>query len=81
MLVLMRRLNEKIYINDNVCIQVLQIEKNQVKLGFEAPREIRILRGEVKDCFGTEMTESKQNAVLQTHWAAGKDKLKYHVKQ
>lgn len=47
MLVLSRRLNESIIINDNIEIIVLDIVKDQIKLGIKAPREISILRKEI----------------------------------
>lgn len=47
MLVLSRKRNEAIHIG-NVVISVKQIRGNKVTLGIEAPGEVRILRGELK---------------------------------
>lgn len=47
MLVLSRKLNESIIINDNIEVVVLDIVKDQIKLGIKAPREIAILRKEI----------------------------------
>lgn len=48
MLVLARRVNEKIVLPGlGVTIQVLQAKPNQVKLGIEAPPNVRVLRGEL----------------------------------
>lgn len=57
MLVLTRRVSEKIEIGENIRIVVLGIEGKQVKLGFEAPRSIRILRSELRD----RMNKEKEN--------------------
>jgi len=47
MLVLARKLNESIVINDNITVKVISIEKGVVKLGIDAPREISIIRNEL----------------------------------
>lgn len=47
MLVLTRKQNEEIVIGDNVKVTVLQIKGNSIRLGIEAPREVRIVRGEL----------------------------------
>ena len=47
MLVLTRKLNQEILIGDNVKITVLKVKGNTVRLGIEAPREVRIVRGEL----------------------------------
>lgn len=47
MLVISRKINEKIKIGDNIEIFIISIDKNQVKLGIEAPKQISILRGEL----------------------------------
>lgn len=47
MLVLTRRISETLQIGDNVKLTVLGIKGNQVKLGFEAPKEIAIHREEI----------------------------------
>jgi carbon storage regulator len=47
MLVLSRRLGEKLIIGDNVKITVLGISGNQVRLGIDAPREIPVHREEI----------------------------------
>ena len=47
MLVLTRKLNEEIVIGDNIKVTVLQVKGNSVRLGIEAPRDVRIVRGEL----------------------------------
>ncbi|OOB80508.1 MAG: carbon storage regulator [Epulopiscium sp. Nuni2H_MBin003] len=47
MLSLTRKVNEAIIINDDINIEILSIKDGKVKLGFKAPREIKILRKEV----------------------------------
>ena len=47
MLVLTRKVGELIRIGEDVSVQVLEVRGNQVKLGFAAPKEIRIFREEI----------------------------------
>ncbi len=47
LLVLARKSNESINIGDDIVITVLSIDGGTVKLGVEAPKEVKLLRGEV----------------------------------
>jgi carbon storage regulator len=47
MLVLSRKLGEKIYISDNICITVVDIDRGKIRLGIEAPRDVPIFRQEL----------------------------------
>jgi len=47
MLVLSRKLGEKIYIGENICITVVDIDRGKIRLGIEAPRDIPIYRQEL----------------------------------
>ncbi len=49
MLVLSRKPNEGIVINDNVEIVVIGVRGDRVRLGIEAPREVRVDRREVHE--------------------------------
>lgn len=49
MLVLSRKWMERIQIGDNVVVTVLKICGNKVRIGISAPREIRVLRSELKE--------------------------------
>ena len=49
MLVLSRKLDEAIWLGDNIKIKIMGIEKGVVKLGIDAPNEITILREELKE--------------------------------
>ncbi|WP_164103101.1 carbon storage regulator [Candidatus Laterigemmans baculatus] len=48
MLVLSRKEGERLVIGDNVVITVNRISGNRITLGIEAPREVRIVRGELE---------------------------------
>ncbi len=47
MLVLTRKLMEKLYIGDDVCVTVVRLEGGQVRLGIDAPREVAVVRAEL----------------------------------
>jgi len=49
MLVLTRKTNESIMIGDDIEIKILSIQKGAVRIGFEAPEEVIILRKELED--------------------------------
>ncbi len=48
MLVLSRKMGEKICIGDNVSVTIVRIGPNSVRIGIEAPRETSILRAELQ---------------------------------
>jgi carbon storage regulator len=48
MLVLSRKVGEKIVVGDNVVITINRVAGNRVTIGIEAPGEVRIVRGELE---------------------------------
>ena len=49
MLVLSRKKDESIIINDNIVVTIVDIKGDKVRLGFQAPKEITIHRKEVAE--------------------------------
>lgn len=49
MLVLTRKLNESIVIDENIVVTVVEIRRDKVRLGIQAPKEVRVNRQEVQD--------------------------------
>jgi carbon storage regulator len=47
MLVLSRKLGEKIQISENITITVLEIDRGKIRLGIDAPRSVSVLRQEL----------------------------------
>ncbi|MBN1840145.1 MAG: carbon storage regulator CsrA [Campylobacterales bacterium] len=47
MLILTRKIGEGVILNDNITVRVIDISKGMVKLGFDAPKEMMILREEL----------------------------------
>ena len=54
MLVLSRKKNESIVINDDITIVVVEIRGDKVRLGVEAPKECPVHRREVFDAINRE---------------------------
>ncbi|MBL8828697.1 MAG: carbon storage regulator [Planctomycetaceae bacterium] len=48
MLVLTRKTQQQIHIGNNVVITILQVKGQNVRVGIEAPRDVRVVRAELK---------------------------------
>ena len=47
MLVVSRKIGEELKVGDNIIVKIIDIDKNQVKVGIDAPRNVTILRMEL----------------------------------
>jgi carbon storage regulator len=65
MLVLSRKTNESIVINDQVTVTVVEIRGDKVRLGITAPREITVHRQEVWDAIHKKQHAEHAEAVQQ----------------
>lgn len=66
MLVLTRKLNEKITIGDDIVITVIDIKNDAVRIGIEAPRNVKVHRAEVLDA----VSDENRKAAGETDTAA-----------
>ena len=48
MLMIRRRCGESVFLGENIEIQVLEMAGGRVKLGIAAPRDVLVLRSELK---------------------------------
>ena len=64
MLVLTRKLQEKITIAGNITVTVLRVKGQTVRIGIEAPRDVRVVRGELP-MKATEDTPASPEADLE----------------
>jgi carbon storage regulator len=63
MLVLSRKKNESIIINDHITVTVIEIRGDKVRLGIEAPKDVTVHRREVYDAIhAQDPPSSKSNA-------------------
>lgn len=49
MLVLSRKLNEKIVIDGQIEVTVVKIDRNNVRIGIQAPGHVKVFRKEILD--------------------------------
>ncbi len=47
MLVLTRKANQSIRVGKDITITIVKIQGNSIRIGIEAPREVRVVRGEL----------------------------------
>ena len=67
MLVLSRKKDESIIINDNIVVTVVEIRRDKVRLGFEAPKDVPIHRREVYEAIqATAMAEEADSAASES---------------
>jgi carbon storage regulator len=74
MLVLSRKVGERIMVGDNIAVVINRIAGNRVTIGIEAPENVAILRGElenVKNEFKPEQEREQRPRVAPTGAAQG----------
>ena len=62
MLVLSRKKNESIIINDHIVVTVVEIRGDKVRLGIEAPKEVSVHRREVYEAIQNQNRLREANA-------------------
>ena len=59
MLVVTRKTEESVIIADNIEITVLEVARDRVKLGISAPKDIKIIRNELRDAQKTNVIRNR----------------------
>ena len=54
MLILSRKINEKIMIGDNIAVSIIEIRGDQVRIGIDAPKTVKVFRQEIFDAIKAE---------------------------
>lgn len=54
MLILSRKMNEKIKIGDEITVTIIEIRSDQVKIGVEAPKDVKVFRQEIFNAIQSE---------------------------
>jgi len=72
MLALTRKVGERIVIGDNIVVTVVSIKGDNIRLAIEAPKEIKIYRGEIFDAIAAENKEAAvSNELLELDMLRG----------
>ena len=61
MLILSRKINEKIMIGDDISISIIDIRGDQVRIGVDAPKSVKVFRQEVFDAIRAENKAAAQS--------------------
>ena len=70
MLVLSRKINEKILIGEDIELTIISISGDNVRIGIQAPREVKILRREVLEEIKRQNVEAICGSDLENEQAA-----------
>ena len=62
MLVVSRKIGEELKVGNDIIVKIIDIDKNQVKIGIDAPRNIMILRMELVK----EITKQNKLSIQET---------------
>ena len=54
MLILSRKMNQKIKIGEEITVTIIEIRGDQVKIGVEAPKNVKVFRQEIFNAIQTE---------------------------
>ncbi len=54
MLILSRKINEKICIGNNITLTIMEVRGDQVKVGIDAPKDVKVFRQEVFNAIQSE---------------------------
>ena len=48
MLILSRKVGETVYLNEDIEIKIVEVSGDKVRLGIEAPKDVKVLRSELR---------------------------------
>lgn len=78
MLILSRKVDEVITIGDTIRIKVLAVHDGQVKLGIDAPKDVKVFRSEVYEQIQRQNAQAMKTSKSTAQKAAG---LLKHVRR
>jgi len=64
MLILSRKVDEKVIIGDDIKISIIEIRGDQVRIGIDAPKKVKVFRQEVYDAIKAENKAASRSATV-----------------
>ena len=64
MLILSRKTNEKVVIGEDISVTIIEIRGDQVRIGIDAPKKIKVFRQEVFDAIKAENKAASVSAAV-----------------
>jgi carbon storage regulator len=64
MLILSRKINEKVMIGDDITISIIEIRGDHVRIGVDAPKSVKVFRREVFDAIKAENKPAAESTPL-----------------
>ncbi|MDR1986645.1 MAG: carbon storage regulator CsrA [Treponema sp.] len=64
MLILSRKVNEKIMIGEDISIAIIEIQGDHIRIGVDAPKAVKVFRQEVFDSIKSENKAAAESASL-----------------
>lgn len=59
MLILSRKSGDSLFINEDIEIKLIEVNGDKVKIGISAPKDVRILRGELRQTMKSNIESSE----------------------
>jgi carbon storage regulator len=77
MLILSRKINEKIMIGEDVSVSIIEIRGDQVRIGVDAPKTVKVFRREVFDAIRAENKAASESTPVfpEFNFGAEREKL------
>jgi carbon storage regulator len=77
MLILSRKVNEKIMIGEDISVSIIEVRGDQVRLGVDAPKTVKVFRQEVFDAIRAENRAAAESSPIfpELNLGAGREKL------
>jgi carbon storage regulator len=77
MLILSRKVNEKIMIGEDISVSIIEVRGDQVRLGVDAPKTVKVFRQEVFDAIRAENRAAAESSPVfpELNLGTGREKI------